>query len=139
MSKSGNPLADIVLHAAYEVGRVTFIEYKQTMAHLYESTGGAYGYPFEVKKLERDAGVLEPASAKPTRTPKVKRSPGRAPIMPSAADRPRQVPEGRSRRPRAAKNDTKGKRRRTRWGWNNHFSIMPLDAHRRPYRRWPRI
>ncbi len=27
---------------------------------------------------------------------------------------------------------------RYRIGWNNHFSIMPLDAKGRPYARWPR-
>lgn len=93
-------------------------------------------FPYRPAHQVRDhAGrVLERVVSK-TPPPKVQRSPRRAPKVATDPTRPRQAPGGRSRRPRAAPS----RKDRYRHGWNNHFSIMPLDAKRRPYYRWPRF
>ncbi len=102
--------------------------YRQEVSRLkrvrQRQLGRSFPYrpAYRKKKTKGRFGALVPKAP----PPKVQRLPRQAPNE--------KLPAGPSRRRRAAPS----RKDRYRIGWNNHFSIKPLDAHRRPYQRWPR-
>ncbi len=147
-----DPISGLVLEVAGQWAQLTLHEYKKVMTKRRSRAErehlNLYAKPFpwkshpdqrfenyleELKGAPRFGGEVLP-QAERSKTP---RSPGRSPKEANAVTpRPRRAPGGRSRRPRAVTKSRKGDR--YRHGWNNRFSIKPLDAKKRAYYFWPR-
>ncbi len=119
-----------VFSAVLEAGESAKKWYRKEVSRLKRVRQRQLGrkFPYRPAYRKEKKAVVEAAVVPQAPPPKVLSLPRQTPNAPS------QAPGGRSRRPRAARK----KNRRYRHGWNRNFSIMPLEAKRRPYYYWPR-
>ncbi len=126
-----------------DVAAITWTEYKSVMAGMYKRTHGAYGYPFEEDNPPREPPHRLGGGQREEKEREQKFQSTRKVPKPRKIARTRNVHFQHMRNmgldPIDAARVSMEDEHRYRIGWNNHFSIMPLDAKGRPYSRWPRV